>query len=263
MDVKQMFEQTKRKKEGALIAYFPLGTEKYDSVELAKAYVDGGVDILEIGIPVEHPLFDGKTIRDVMEAARSLHADEEWYFNEIKRIREALPDVVLEVFSYKEAFKDQSCESFIQTAAEAGADCALITDMTDEEYDCYFDACPSPAIPMVKFLPFHAEESYIEDFQRKPYDGYVFLQAVSGQTGARDSLEPDLQQKIERAKKLISLPVCAGFGISCPKHASQIISMGADGIIIGSITVTYVMEHSKEELVSMLRSYKEALKVKE
>lgn len=263
MDTRLMFERNKKQQEGVLIAYFPLGTGKYDTVELAQAYIEGGVDILEIGIPVEHPFLDGKTIRDIMETARHTHADEAWYLNEIRRIREAFPEVVLEVFSYKEAFQGNSCECFLMAAAAAGADCALITDMTDEEYDRYFSSCPKPIIPMIKFLPFNAEESYIEDFQKKPYGGFVFLQAVNGQTGARDRLEPELAQKVARAKRLITMPVCAGFGISCPEHAAEITAMGADGIIIGSITVTYVMEHSKSELIAMLRSYKEALRVKE
>ena len=76
-------------KYGLLTAYIPLGNEKYDSEELAKAYVEGGVDVLEIGIPVEDPYLDGEVIKISMEKARAKHSDLDWYLQEIKKMRAA------------------------------------------------------------------------------------------------------------------------------------------------------------------------------
>ena len=259
MKITDFFDEKKKKEEGVLIAYFPLANGRYDSVELAETYAKAGVDILEIGIPVEDPYLDGQVIKNVMKCALAEHAEIEWYFEEISRIRKALPEIQMEIFTYKSTFSDEGCAEFIKKIKKMGVDCALFTDMTEEDYEEYFEQSKDIDFPMLKFLPFNAADEYIRKINEMPYGGYIFLQAADGVTGARAELTPGLDEKIRRAKQQLALPICTGFGISKPEHAREAVHMGADGIIIGSLVVSYVLRNSLEDIENMLHSYKLAI----
>lgn len=259
MNIIDKYIKEKEKRKGLLIAYFPLANGKYDSVDLAKIYSAAGVDVLEIGIPVKNPYLDGDAIKTVMKGALELHKEIEWYMNEIKRIRKACPEIVVEVFTYKETYSDTGLAAFTKKLKATGVDCALITDMNDEEFADYYKGEYEEEFDLLRFLPFNSSDQFVEDLSRMPMGGYVFLQAVDGKTGARKELQEGLEEKIRRAKRAFDIPVCVGFGISTPEHASQITKMGADGIIIGSIAVSFVLNDTQEELKSKLRLYKQAL----
>ena len=170
-----------------------------------------------------------------------------------------MSDTILEVFTYKETYQKWVLNAFVKKIESVGVDYALITDMTDEEFSDYY-LKDKNTFPLLKFLPFNASDEYVETLKKIPFGGYIFLQATDGKTGARKDLHPQLHEKIQRAKREFTQPVCTGFGISTPEHSKKMTEMGADGVIIGSTVVKYVMEHSLPEITAMLREYKESLK---
>jgi tryptophan synthase alpha chain len=64
-------------------------------------------------------------------------------------------------------------------------------------------------------------------------DGWLYLVTVAGTTGARGEVSPALPGLVERARRLVDVPLYAGFGISTPEHARAVASL-ADGIVVGS-----------------------------
>ena len=244
---------------GALTTYFPLGIKKYDPVELAKIYEDAGVDVIEIGIPVTNPHLDGKLVRETMEEALSVHTDLNWYLDQINRIHKTCKKLTLDAFSYKEVYKTIGMRSYVKMLNEAGADCMMVPDITEEEkIDHYITH--KDTFPLLEFLPFDAEDAYVEEQGKIPFRGFILQQATAGKTGMREKLEPNLEKVVQRAKKTFSQPVYVGFGISKPEHTEAIMRMGADGVVIGSRVVDYVVNHSEDELSKMLQEYKQTLK---
>jgi tryptophan synthase alpha chain len=88
-------------------------------------------------------------------------------------------------------------------------------------------------------------------------DGWLYLVAVTGTTGARTGLSPELAPLVERARAVTELPLYAGFGISSPETARAAADL-ADGVVVGSAAVSAAHE-GREQLVSLVRSLKGAL----
>jgi tryptophan synthase alpha chain len=76
--------------------------------------------------------------------------------------------------------------------------------------------------------------------------GFIYLVSVTGVTGARDNLPPDLETFVNRVKKIATQPLCVGFGISTPEQARQIATI-ADGVIVGS-RIIQLMEYGDESM---------------
>jgi tryptophan synthase alpha chain len=68
-----------------------------------------------------------------------------------------------------------------------------------------------------------------------------------GVTGSRDKLSDVVEGLIGKLKKLTSVPICVGFGISRPEHATAIVRAGADGVIIGSKIVNLIEKNLSNE----------------
>jgi len=85
-------------------------------------------------------------------------------------------------------------------------------------------------------------------------DGWLYLVTLTGTTGARDELSPALAGLVERARRLVDVPLYAGFGISTPDHAHAAAEL-ADGIVVGSRAVQVA-----EEGPAALRDYVSSLR---
>ena len=120
------FERLKAKGEGALISYFPLGEIGFDTMDMAKTYIENGVDILEIGFPVRNPYLDGEVISNSMARILSKGFDAYWYFNEIRKIRNEFKTQPIEVFGYNQIFDQIEMKDFLVLCERSGVDSILI-----------------------------------------------------------------------------------------------------------------------------------------
>ncbi|WES35966.1 tryptophan synthase subunit alpha [Ruminiclostridium papyrosolvens DSM 2782] len=257
LDVK--FSKLKKKNEGALIAYFPLGEVGFNTIELARTYIDNGVDILEIGFPVETPYLDGKVVSDSMKRILNNDFEVQGFFDEIKKIRREFKDQPLEVFAYTSVFEQISMEDFLSLCENSGVDSVLFVGADNLKMKELSTVIP-PSIYNLWFVPYNYSEDYINEVKDSA-KGYIFLQATDGVTGARNELESGLKDIIrETKKKLDNIPICPGFGISNADHCKQIKEMGADGVIIGSSLLKFLVTHSLEETGSFIKELKSALK---
>lgn len=254
------FEYAKSRDEGVLIAYFPLGEPGFDPVEMAETYYQNGVDVLEIAYPVADPFVDGAVVAGSMH--RILEAGfftPDWYFEQLERIKAAVPDVSLEVFGYSQMFNSIKKDEFYGLCKKSGVDSILIADL-DGQSRSKMDRDLPEDIYNLRFMPFHYSQNDLEDAD-KHAKGYIFLQATDGVTGARESLDERLGLKVEELKKrLPKTRICPGFGISTENHCKSIMSMGGDGVIIGSLVVDTVYKHKLAETGKLLKRLKDSLK---
>lgn len=240
-----------------LICYFPLGDPAFDTLLLADAYLNAGVDVLEMGIAVPDPYLDGAVVASSMERTRSARTTEEC-LDFVRQIREAHSEASLEIFCYKQLLDKFSVERLSSLMDDARVDCILIADNTPDEMITLREALPD-FVSILGFLPFEATSAEAQAISNA-CDGYVFLQAVNGATGTRETLEPDLHEKIFAAKRTFgTTAVCPGFGISTPRHCEQVRAMGADGLIIGSEILKRALM-GIDELVPFLTACKKALR---
>jgi tryptophan synthase alpha chain len=88
-------------------------------------------------------------------------------------------------------------------------------------------------------------------------DGWLYLVTLTGTTGARGDLSPALAGLVERARRLVDVPLYAGFGISTPAHATAVAEL-ADGIVVGSRAVE-MAEQGPDALREYTASLRDAL----
>ena len=242
---------------GALITYFPVGIG-IDAVELATVYDDSGVDVLEVGLPTRNPYLDGATVAGVMAAALDAGFTVEKCLDEIGRIRERFPRKPLEVFTYAEVVAEVGVDRFLRLCQETGVDSALIGGSAPG-WPRQAASYPE-GMDLLGLAPFDFTEEFARSLAGASLSGYVFLQATPGVTGERESVEPELGNRIAALRaQLGELPICTGFGISNPSHVRAMRQAGADGVIIGSLALKWLTTGGIERFAAGIRPMKAAL----
>jgi tryptophan synthase alpha chain len=129
-------------------------------------------------------------------------------------------------------------EKFASTAASAGADGVLATDLTPEESEDYRRILAAQHLDTI-FLgaPTSTDERLAKIAACS--SGFLYLISRTGVTGAKDALPDDLPALLRRARKATQLPIAVGFGISLPGHVSVLGGL-AEAAVVGSALVSEI-----------------------
>ena len=194
-----------------------------ETPELARAAVEGGADIVEIGFPFSDPLADGPVIRRAAERAlaRGMRTRRASTSSPERATRS--PSTPLIPMTYASILEAYGWERFAEDAAAAGATSLIIADL------------PAGDRARLRRVQLVAPTSTDERIRLagEQTDGWLYLVTVAGTTGARDDLSPALAGLVERARAATPVPLYAGFGISTPEHARAAADL-ADGVVVGS-----------------------------
>jgi tryptophan synthase alpha chain len=224
--------------ELGIVAYITAGDPTLDAThKFVLTLVDSGADVIELGVPFSDPLADGPTIQRASERALKSGTTLAGVLNLVRRVRES-SQVPLVLFSYYNPILQMGLEKFAATAADAGADGVLATDLTPEESDDHHRIVHSHGLDTI-FLA--APTSNDERLQKIAAcsSGFLYLISRTGVTGAKDSLPDDLPALLRRVRRFTDLPIAVGFGISLPGHVS-ILGGLADAAVIGSALVSEI-----------------------
>jgi tryptophan synthase alpha chain len=220
----------------------------------ALSAADEVADIIEVGVPFSDPLADGPTIqRSSFEALRqgmTLTGTLEL----IARINPAAPVVV---FSYLNPILRYGVGRFLRDAEELGIAGLLLTDLPAGEDPALESAVHQSPIDLIRLV---APTTRAERLNAAiaGAEGFVYLIARLGVTGARATLAKDLEASVKRLRQATTLPVAVGFGISTPAQA-QTVGRMADGVVIGSALVDVLGREGVAASRSFLGSLREAL----
>lgn len=225
----------------ALAVYLMAGRETPD---LAEAAVDGGADLIEIGFPFSDPLADGPVIRRAAERALGEGMRTAACLECLAEVR-ARVDVPLVPMTYASLLEAYGYERFADAARDAGATSMIVADLPADD---------RPELRRVQLVaPTSTDERLRLAAERT--DGWLYLVSVTGTTGARDVLSPEVEPLVARARAVTEVPLYIGFGISTPEHARAAGAI-ADGIIVGSraIEVAESGAGALREYVASLRA---------
>jgi tryptophan synthase alpha chain len=221
--------------EKAYIAYLTAGDGGMEhSLQAALALIDGGVNMLEIGIPFSDPIADGPVIQRA--SARSLmHAttltDVLWLIEQI-RLRSDIP---LILFSYLNPVLAGLKSDFLHKAKCAGVDGLLLVDCPLEESQMISVECTKQHLDLIYVITPATSLARVAEINRHAH-GFLYYACRKGTTGVRDALPQDFQQQMSAIKAIVDLPVVVGFGISNHEMASAVLNH-ADGVVVGSLFV--------------------------
>jgi tryptophan synthase alpha chain len=227
----------------ALVIYLVCEPE---TPELAEAAVEGGADIVELGIPFSDPLAEGPTIRRASERAlaRGMRMPQCLECIAETRARVDKPIVPMTYTAILEAF---GYERFVTETRAAGATSAIVVDLPVEEH---------PELPRIQLVAPTSTDERIA-LCAASTDGWLYLVSLTGTTGARDETSPALAGLVERARAATDVPLYTGFGIRTPEHAAAYARL-ADGVVVGS-RVVEIAEGGPAALRAYVRTLREAV----
>ena len=211
---------------------------------LAETAVAAGADVVEIGFPFSDPLADGPVIRRAAERALAEGMRTDACLACLAETRSRV-NVPLIPMTYASLLETRGYERFAAEIRDAGASSLIVADLPAGEH---------PELRRVQLVAPTSSDERLH-IAAAATDGWLYLVTVTGTTGARASLSPDLGPLVERARRVAKVPLYAGFGISTPEQARAAAEL-ADGVVVGSAAVLAAAEgaHQLEELVRSLRA---------
>lgn len=238
-------------RRAALMPYLMGGYPDLEtSLAVGRACIDGGADLLELGVPFSDPLADGPVIHAAATAALQAGATVHKVFEVCRGLSDAVPVALMVYANTVDAMGD---ERFAAAAAAAGASGLIVPDLPHDEAADLRAACDEAGIALI---PLVAPNTTPERIAAIGADarGFVYTVSVAGTTGEREGIPPELGATVERVRAVTDLPVAVGFGIATPGDARAVSDL-ADGVIVGTRVVRAAGEGGPEavrELVAAL-----------
>lgn len=202
------------------------------TVALVKTLAKSGADAIEFGIPFSDPIADGKAIQAASSRALAGGMTPKKALAVIARLRAEGIGIPIVAMTYYNIIYSAGAARFLRSLSKAGADGLIVPDVPLEESGGLRGECKKAGLAFVPLITPNCTDERLGRIASGA-SGFLYAVSVLGTTGARENVNESALELVRRAKRF-GLPVCAGFGISKPKHANEFAAAGADGVIVGS-----------------------------
>lgn len=237
-----MFDRLRAKGEGAFGAFLMLGDPDLQTcAALLDAVVEGGADMVEVGIPFSDPVADGPVIQAAAVRALKAGTRVDDCFDLLRAFRARHPEVPVGILTYANLLAARGRERFIADAAASGVDSVLVADVPSLEAQPYADASRQAGVDLVMIAAPNTPGQTLTRVARL-CSGYTYCVARAGVTGERQELALEHDQLFSTLRSVGAPPPVLGFGISTPEHVRQALDAGAAGVISGSAIVRLAVE---------------------
>ncbi|TAK28752.1 MAG: tryptophan synthase subunit alpha [Chloroflexota bacterium] len=257
--IEAKFAALRGKKRLGLIAYLTVG---YPDVETTLAMVpalaEAGVDVFELGVPFSDPLADGATIQHASHVALERGVTPGTCLEVAGELRRHGLQQPLILMGYYNPILRYGVERFCDASRRAGVDGFIVPDLPPEEATDLHVACKPRGLALVPLLAPTASEERIQTVVGTA-SGFVYCVSLTGVTGARRDLSPELFSFLDRVRTQTTLPLAVGFGISTREHLDALTGR-ADAAIIGSALIDLVGKLPDGERIAGLQKYVASLR---
>ncbi len=256
--IEERFARLKREGKKAFIVYIGAGDPNLDATrQLALAFDQTGVDVLELGVPFSDPLADG--LVNQLAAQRGLESGTTppKLLETVAAIRkQSQLSVVL--YIYFNLIHKVGMEKFINEAAKAGVDGLLVLDLPPEESDNYEALMRKAGLCHIYLVAPTTPEDRMELIVKRG-SGFIYYVSREGVTGMQTQVAANLAEQVAKIRTHTMLPIAVGFGISNPNQAKA-VAQAADGAVVGSAVVNQIAEHGKSPgLVTKVSAFVKSL----
>jgi tryptophan synthase alpha chain len=247
------FQQLKTAGCKALIPFITAGDpEPAMTVALMHALVEGGADIIELGVPFSDPMADGPVIQRSSERALKHHTSLKQVLGFVREFRTRNQATPVVLMGYANPIEAMGAERFAGAAAEAGVDGVLVVDYPPEEGSALSLSLSARAIDSIYLLSPTTEDARMEAVGRAA-SGYVYYVSLKGVTGAANLDLAEVSSKIPQIRRHTSLPIGVGFGIRDAQTARAVASV-SDAVVVGSRLVQEIERSPREQVAGNLRA---------
>lgn len=235
----QLFVKTRSEGRAALIAYIPAGFPTIkDCHRVIEAFIEGGVDAIEIGFPYSDPVMDGPTIQAAAVTALDNGTGAEDVLDALEVATQAgIPSVVM---TYWNPIEKYGVERFAQAISSHGGSGVIHPDITIEESTQWLAAAADAAINPIYVVAPSTSDDRLAKVTSKA-GGFIYAASIMGVTGARTSVLTAAEDLVSRVRKVSDLPVAVGLGVSTREQAKD-LARYADGVIVGSAFVKAILD---------------------
>ena len=235
-NITRIFADRRQRGQKALVGFASAGCPTpAESLDFMRAMLDGGVDILEIGIPFSDPTADGPTSQAASQAALAAGTRLADVLDLTATLHRDYPHAGIVLFTYYNPVFHLGADAFAAQAKQAGADALLVVDVPYEEQG---ELTPTLKRHGLDLIPLVSPATSPERARliAANTDSFVYYIMVRGTTGVRDHVPEDLERQLTALRGGIDAPIAAGFGISSPQMAAEAARL-ADAAVIGSAFV--------------------------
>ena len=248
--IDRKFKELKKLGRKAFIAYITAGYPDLKATpKIILALESSGVDIIELGIPFSDPVADGSTIQAASQIALTKGASLKKIFAMAAKLRRETEIPFVFMTYYNPVFKF-GLGKFFMACRETGIDGVIVPDLPIEEALQVEVLAKKNKVATIFLIAPTSPANRIKDIAARS-KGFIYYVSLTGVTGARKSLPPEISSNVKSIKRVTDKPVAVGFGVSDSKQARTIARV-ADGVIVGSALVKIIAE--KKNLIPRISS---------
>lgn len=244
----------------AFIAFLTCGDPDLETTAAAvRAAVNGGADLIELGIPFSDPTAEGPVIQGANLRALRGGVTTDKIFAFVKELRKDV-SVPLVFMTYANVVFSYGTERFAAACREIGIDGLILPDVPYEEKGDFLPACRQYGIELISLIAPTSENRIAKI--AKDAEGFLYIVSSLCVTGMRSEIQTDLSAIVAAVRQNTTIPCAIGFGISTPAQAKKMAGL-ADGVIVGSAIVKLLEKHGKEAppyIADYVRSMKDAIR---
>lgn len=232
------FGTARHQGRAALVTFVTAGDG--DTAAILDALVEGGADVIELGMPFTDPMADGPAIQaaNLRSLAKGTRTADVLAIVQAFRTRH--PQVPLVLMGYANTMTRPDPATFAQKAAEAGADGIICVDIPPEEADT-LASFGAHGLDVIRLATPTTDAARLPTVLQGA-SGFVYYVSVAGITGLQQAAQASIEDAVARLKAATDLPVAVGFGVRTPEQAAA-IGRVADGVVVGSAIVDLVGTH--------------------
>jgi tryptophan synthase alpha chain len=269
-----LFAQLRASGRKAFMPFITAGDPDLDfTAEIIRRLTARGCHLFELGIPYSDPIADGPVIQasftraldhkiklaSILESVKRLTPE----LQQIKKANSSAGDntataiapPLVSMMSYSIIFR-HGPEKYVVEAKAAGVAGAIVPDLPVEESGSLAEICRRNDFSLIQLItPTTPRNRALQIAAHTT--GFIYYVSVSGITGERTSLPPEIVDNVAWLRSQTPLPICIGFGISKPEHV-RILAPVADGLIVGSAIVRRMAEVStkpREQVIQGIEQY--------
>ncbi len=208
------------------------------------ALVEGGADIIELGMPFTDPMADGPAIQAANIRSLSAGTKTADILNIATSFRERHPTVPLVLMGYANPMTIRGADWFADACVKAGVDGVICVDIPVEEDDSLGDSLRAKDIAVIRLATPTTDTERLPEILNNA-SGFLYYVSVAGITGLQQAAQASIEEAVARLKAGTDLPVAVGFGVRTPEQAADIARV-ADGVVVGSAIVEIIAEHGAD-----------------
>ncbi|MFD7506938.1 tryptophan synthase subunit alpha [Streptomyces sp. NPDC059850] len=237
----------KAKDEGrsALVGYLPAGFPSVDGgVAAMTAMIEGGCDVVEVGLPHSDPVLDGPVIQTADDIALRGGVRIRDVIRTVGEVHAATGAPIL-CMTYWNPVDRYGVERFAAELAAAGGAGCILPDLPVEESEVWRKAAEQHGLATVFVVAPSSRDERLAKITAVG-SGFVYAASLMGVTGTRESVGQEARELVTRTRATTALPVCVGLGVSNAAQAAEVAQF-ADGVIVGSAFVKRLLDAETAE----------------